>query len=432
MQPDLILIPFGKNATPGTIDPIPKTRGPGDEPQQATWDEGFPQVTMTPLAAGGIPPKGQDFNGVLKAISEHTVFTEHGGQYKWSSAYVAQSGGYSISDVVQADDGLNSYVSLVDSNTANFNTTPASIGTSWALYAGRNTQTMATETVAGISKRSTQALAEAGVDDTTSMTPLKTKQSIAANTSASTDGIAGSHSNLKVSATGLSALVVVTADAVCVKNPAFAQKVLNAISLSVNLAGSGANGLDTGVSAASTWYSVWAIWNGTTVAGLLSLSATAPTMPAGYTYKARIGWARSDATANKFPLPFIQVGASVDYKVVIGSNLTVLPLIASATTPTGSWTAAGISSVFPPTAFKARLKFYMSQTAPAAFYIAPNNQLAAIANAPAQFQVGFNSTGNMSLAQVFEMSIESTNMYYQMSGTPLIATVHAYGWEDSL
>ena len=178
MQPDLILIPFGKNATPGTIDPIPKTRGPGDDPQQATWDEGFPQVTMTPLAAGGIPPKGQDFNGVLKAISEHTVFTERGGQFKWSSDYVTESGGYSIGDVVQADDGLNSYVSLVNTNTTNFNTTPASIGTSWGLYAGRNTQAQATESVAGIAKIATSAQVIAGLDDACMMTALKTKAAL--------------------------------------------------------------------------------------------------------------------------------------------------------------------------------------------------------------------------------------------------------------
>lgn len=189
MQPDLILIPFGKNATPGTIDPIPKTRGPGDDPQQATWDEGFPLVTMTPLAAGGIPPKGQDFNGVLKAISEHTVFTERGGQFKWSAAYVTASGGYSIGDVIQADDGLNSYVSLVNTNTANFNTTPAAIGVSWDLYAGRKTQTQATETVAGIAEIATQAEVTTGADDARIVTPAKLRgaQATQAEAEAGTD-----------------------------------------------------------------------------------------------------------------------------------------------------------------------------------------------------------------------------------------------------
>jgi len=189
MQPDLILTPFGENATPGTIDPIPETRGPGDDPQQATWDEGFPLVTMTPLAAGGIPPKGQDFNGVLNAISEHTVFTGRGGQYKWSSAYVTASGGYDIGDVIQADDGLNSYVSLVNTNTANFNTTPASIGVSWALYAGRKTQDQATETLSGIAEIATQAEVTTGADDARIITPAKLRgaQATQAEAEAGTD-----------------------------------------------------------------------------------------------------------------------------------------------------------------------------------------------------------------------------------------------------
>lgn len=161
-QPDLIITPFASDALPGYVDSIPETLPPGADPQDASWDKGFPPVTMTPLAAGGIPPKGQSFNGVLKAISEHTVFLGHGGQYKWSAEYVAASGGYSIGDVVQADDGLSSYVSLVNTNTANFNTTPASIGVSWAIYS-RGAQ-------------ATQAEAEAGTDNTKLMTPLRTRQ----------------------------------------------------------------------------------------------------------------------------------------------------------------------------------------------------------------------------------------------------------------
>ena len=52
-----------------------------------------------------------------------------------------------------------------------------------------------------------------------------------------------------------------------------------AVNLTVDITVSGVNGLDTGSEAASTWYYIWVIYNGTTVAGLLSTSATAPTMP---------------------------------------------------------------------------------------------------------------------------------------------------------
>lgn len=179
VQPDLILTPFGQNANPGTINEIPETLSPSDPVQSASWNAGFPQVTMTPLSAGGIPPRGQDVNGALRAISRHVAFLGGGGQYKWSSAYVAKNGGYAIGDVIQANDGLNSYVSLVDANTIDFNSIPASIGTSWQLYSGSGLiQVQATETTLGITRFSTSPLALSGVNDSTSMTPLKVKQAL--------------------------------------------------------------------------------------------------------------------------------------------------------------------------------------------------------------------------------------------------------------
>lgn len=179
VQPDLIITPFGENANPGTINEIPETLGPSDPVQSASWNTGFPQVTMTPLSAGGIPPRGQDVNGALRAISRHVAFIGGGGQYKWSSAYVAKYGGYGIGDVIQANDGLNSYVSLVDANTTDFNSAPASIGVSWQLYSGSGLiQRQATETLMGIIRIATNALALAGANDTTAMTPLKVRQAL--------------------------------------------------------------------------------------------------------------------------------------------------------------------------------------------------------------------------------------------------------------
>ena len=68
-------------------------------------------------------------------------------------------------------------------------------------------------------------------------------------------------------------------------------------------AGTNQGGLDTGTAANSTWYYIWAIYNPTTDSAdyLLSVSATSPTMPSGYTYKCRIpkqGACRTDGSAN--------------------------------------------------------------------------------------------------------------------------------------
>lgn len=138
MQPDLILTPFGENADPSTIRTIPETVSPSDPKQNASWSKGFPIATMTAISAGGVPPEGKDLNGVLNAISEHTVFTEGGGQYKWSDEYVAAKGGYAKGAVIQSDAGDFSYVSAVDGNTTNFNNTPSSIGDKWTFYCGQD------------------------------------------------------------------------------------------------------------------------------------------------------------------------------------------------------------------------------------------------------------------------------------------------------
>jgi len=81
----------------------------------------------------------------------------------------------------------------------------------------------------------------------------------------------------------------------------------------VVLGDSGANGLDGGIEASDTWYYVWVIYNPTTTtqAGLFSTSSTAPTMPAGYTYKKLVGVVRNNSSSNI--LKFNQAGSSYMY-----------------------------------------------------------------------------------------------------------------------
>ena len=67
-------------------------------------------------------------------------------------------------------------------------------------------------------------------------------------------------------------------------------------STTISTTTTGVNGLDAGTIANNTWYAVWAISNGTTFAGLISTSATAPSMPSGYTFKTRIGWVDRKST----------------------------------------------------------------------------------------------------------------------------------------
>ncbi len=69
----------------------------------------------------------------------------------------------------------------------------------------------------------------------------------------------------------------------------------------VDITTSGAGGLDTGSEAANTWYAIHVIGDTTganATKGMLSLSATAPTMPAGYNAFRHVAWARNDSGSN--------------------------------------------------------------------------------------------------------------------------------------
>lgn len=128
-QPRLLKTPFAENGLKNTI-PDERTSGTLDE--AATFNDGFPVITMTPIAAGGLPPSGQDFNGIFNAISAHTAYQNQGGRYQFDNDYAVAIGGYPKGAVLVSDDFTQEYVSLIDSNTYNFNTDLSSIGTYWA------------------------------------------------------------------------------------------------------------------------------------------------------------------------------------------------------------------------------------------------------------------------------------------------------------
>jgi hypothetical protein len=78
--------------------------------------------------------------------------------------------------------------------------------------------------------------------------------------------------------------------------------------------GTGNGGLDTGAIANSTWYHFFIIKRPDTgvVDVLFSLSATAPTMPANYTLKRRIGAGKTDGSAQW--TAFLQIGDCFQWK----------------------------------------------------------------------------------------------------------------------
>ncbi len=129
--PAVITQAWALNGSKNTIPTLPDAT-----PGHASLDLGFPTLTMTPIQSGGVPPSGLDFNGIFNLLSQHSTWLNGGGQYTFNAALVTATGGYKIGCVIQSNDGLSSYVSRVNSNTVDFNTTPASIGVQWDVYGG--------------------------------------------------------------------------------------------------------------------------------------------------------------------------------------------------------------------------------------------------------------------------------------------------------
>lgn len=245
-------------------------------------------------------------------------------------------------------------------------------------------------------------------------------------------GTSGSYKGLKVSASGLGGDVSVSADELVVSSGASRRTLTGVALATINAANAGANGLDAGAVAASTWYSVWVIWNGATVAGLLSLSATAPTMPAGYTHKARVGWIRTDGTASKFPIGFTQRGRSVQILVAAGGNMPALPIMAAGLSGdpiSPSWVSIDTSAFVPPTGAKIYLALRAANTG--SVMCAPNaayGNVHSVSNpAPASMTVSATTFGGVMRV---EMLLETTDIFWASDlATNLLACT---GWEDNL
>lgn len=131
-QPKLLSKPW---ASDGLKNNIPAERGGGLAQEAATYAEGFPSITMTPISVGGKPPSGKDMNGVLYEISAHTVWQNQGGRYRFDQAFCDAVGGYPKGAVLINDTLDTEYISLADANTHNPNN--GGNAGKWAIHAGK-------------------------------------------------------------------------------------------------------------------------------------------------------------------------------------------------------------------------------------------------------------------------------------------------------
>jgi microcystin-dependent protein len=122
--PDKISVPF---ADAGQKQIIPVDSQVGIEDARASYEDGFPPLTRTPLAAGGKPPFGTDMNGILYAITVIQQWQSAGGMFKYDLAFSTAINGYPKGALLLKADGSGYWQNTVENNTSD----PDASGAGW-------------------------------------------------------------------------------------------------------------------------------------------------------------------------------------------------------------------------------------------------------------------------------------------------------------
>lgn len=122
--PVKIDIPFASQAGADFAAVIPEAP---TAPGRASWELGFPPQNMEPVAVGGIPPFGQDMNGVFLVSTAWLRWQAAGSPVPWDSAFSASVGGYPKGATVYAANGIGWWISMADDNVSN----PDAAGANW-------------------------------------------------------------------------------------------------------------------------------------------------------------------------------------------------------------------------------------------------------------------------------------------------------------
>lgn len=124
-----------------TLPLIPRVWASGGQtqspiPEQATgtnrasYQEGFPEKTSTPIADGGIPPNRLDFNGMGTIFTAYAYAIQQGQYTTFDSSVSSKIGGYPLGAILwYVDNGTPKY--LVQSLVANNTTSDLTDTTKW-------------------------------------------------------------------------------------------------------------------------------------------------------------------------------------------------------------------------------------------------------------------------------------------------------------
>lgn len=374
------------------------------DPTRASQTLGFPPLTMQPPESGGVPPQGEDFNGGMNQIARVCWWLLNGGGWPFDSTFATNSNinGYPNGAKLQSADFRGDWINAVDNNQNN----PDTNGTNWVpgyqygvtalsgLTGGTVTPTPAQAakgsiTLAGtlgsaltivlpvwtkkwtITNSTTGAFATvvktasgSGVTIPQNSTPtrvtgdgtniVQAPENVAGASSpthavpmSQAAGVVGNMRNLAMNVTAASATATLTADEIIVETALGGTRYcLPSFSKTINLATTGAGGMDTGTAPVSGFVALYAIWNPTAgTAALLATNATsavapnvygAGNMPSGYTASALVAVWPTNGSGQ-----FI-----VGYQADRSFSMAFVQAVTTAT-PVASFTAVSAATIIP-------------------------------------------------------------------------------------
>lgn len=126
-QPAKFPVPFGNLAGAAYKRTIPRLASA--TPGAASLDQGFPPACFLDPNAGGVPPFGADFNGILYWITSWILWQQSGGLPAFDADQAAAIGGYPAGAALISADGTHFWRSTADNNATN----PDAGGANWVV-----------------------------------------------------------------------------------------------------------------------------------------------------------------------------------------------------------------------------------------------------------------------------------------------------------
>ncbi len=201
--------------------------------------------------------------------------------------------------------------------------------------------------------------------------------------------------------------------------------------LPIDIAVAGAGGLDTGVVAVSTFYAIHVIDGpGVPVAGLFSLSGTAPTLPAGYTVFRRIGWVQTTAAGPFFQ--FTEIGNDRTRRIELEEVINPVVLSAGGATV---FTPVALGGAIPSTSVRVQLLASFVPGAAVNFYtVRPTGAVTmGFGEHIGRGGVVLAGAGNTFITPSFWARVGTgTSIDYLVTGATSTLLLITQGWEDHI